>query len=151
MSMGDFMRFKSLVLASLLLPAAAYAKEPKAYQSGKLLQMNSVQCGMEEKDAKSFAGEMIGSDSGHKKTQELLCQEYVLQAEQTVYRIRPKDAKHPILLPVGERAQFRMDKDKMLLRVEDLDSKEREYIVVSMMPRGENSADASPARLNHLQ
>jgi hypothetical protein len=145
------MRFKSLMLATLLLAATAYAKEPKAYLSGKLLQMDSVQCGIDEKDAKSFAGEMIGTDSGHKKTQQLLCQEYVLQGEKVVYRIRPRDEKHPALLPVGDQAQFRMEKDKMLLRVEGLDSKEREYIVVSMTPRGDSSADASPARLNHLQ
>jgi len=149
--MGDSMRYKSLVLASLLLAATAYAKEPKAYQSGKLLQMDSVNCGVDEKDAKSFTGEIIGTDSGHKKTQEMLCQEYLLQSDKMIYRIRPKDAKHPVLLPVGERAQFRLDKDKMLLRVEDLDSKEREYIVVSMTPRSESTADASPARLNHLQ
>ncbi len=145
------MRYKSLVLASMLLVTAAYAKEPKAYQSGKLLQMDSVQCGIDEKDAKSFTGELIGTDSGHKKTQELLCQEYLLQTDKMIYRIRPKDAKHPVLLPVGERAQFRLAKDKMLLRVEDLDSKEREYIVVSMTPRSESTADASPTRLNHLQ
>jgi hypothetical protein len=149
--MGDSMRYKSLVLASILLAATAYAKEPKAYQSGKLLQMDSVSCGVDEKNGKSFAGEMLGTDSSHKKTQELLCQEYLLQTDKMVYRIRPKDAKHPVLLPVGERAQFRLDKDKMLLRVEDLDSKEREYIVVSMTPRSESTADASPARLNHLQ
>ena len=149
--MGDSMRYKSLVLASLLLAATAYAKEPKAYQSGKLLQMDSVNCGVDEKDAKSFTGEIIGTDSGHKKTQEMLCQEYLLQSDKMIYRIRPKDAKHPVLLPVGERAQFRLEKDKMLLRVEDLDSKEREYIVVSMTPRSESTADASPARLNHLQ
>jgi hypothetical protein len=145
------MRYKALVVALTLMAAAAYAKEPRAYQSGKLLQMDSVQCGVDEKDAKSFTGEMIGTDSGHKKTQELLCQEYLLQTDKMIYRIRPKDAKHPVLLPVGERAQFRLDKDKMLLRVEDLDSKEREYIVVSMTPRSESTADASPARLNHLQ
>src|ERR1700726_2315369 len=139
------MRFQSLVLASILLVGTAYAKEPRAYQSGKLLQMDSVQCGVDEKDAKSFTGELIGTDSGHKKTQELLCQEYLLQTEKMIYRIRPRDAKHPVLLPVGERAQFRLDKDKMLLRVEDLDSKEREYIVVSMTPRTDSSAaDASP-------
>jgi hypothetical protein len=149
--MGDSMRYKSLVLVSILLAATAYAKEPKAYQSGKLLQMDSVSCGVDEKNGKSFAGEMLGTDSSHKKTQELLCQEYLLQTDKMVYRIRPKDAKHPVLLPVGERAQFRLDKDKMLLRVEDLDSKEREYIVVSMTPRSESTADASPARLNHLQ
>ena len=145
------MGYKSLVLASILLATTAYAKEPKAYQSGKLLQMDSVKCGVDEKDAKSFAGEMIGTDSGHKKTQELLCQEYVLQTEKMVYRIRPRDEKHPVLLPVGEQAQFRLDKDKLLLRVEGLDGKEREYIVVSMTPRGDSTADASPLRLNHLQ
>jgi hypothetical protein len=134
------------------LASAAYAKEPKPYQTGKLLQMDSVQCGMAEKDAKSFAGEMLGTDSGSKKTHELLCQEYVLQAERVIYRIRPRDEKHPVLLPVGERAQFRLQKDKMLLRVEDLDSKEREYIVVSMTPRTDSStADATASRLNHLQ
>src|ERR1700731_496263 len=146
------MRFQSLVLASILLAGTAYAKEPKPYQTGKLLQMDSVQCGMAEKDAKSFAGEVLGTDSGNKKTQELLCQEYVLQGQRVIYRIRPRDEKHPVLLPVGEQAQFRLQRDKMLLRVEDLDSKEREYIVVSMMPRADSStADATPARANHLQ
>src|SRR4029077_16355193 len=79
-SLGDSMRYTSLVLVSILLAATAHAKEPKAYQSGKVMQMDSVKCGVDEKDAKSFIGEMIGTDSGHKKTQELLCQEYVLQA-----------------------------------------------------------------------
>ena len=145
------MRYKSLLLASIFLVATAYAKEPKAYQSGKLLQMDSVKCGMDEKDAKSFAGEMIGTDSGHKKTQELLCQEYLLQTDKMVYRIRPRDEKHPALLPVGERAQFRLEKDKLLLRVEDLDNKEREYIVVSMTPRADSTADARPVQLKHAQ
>jgi len=146
------MRSKWMMCVILSLAAAAYAKEPKPYQTGKLLQMDSVPCGTAEKDAKSFAGEMLGTDSGSKKRQEVLCQEYVLQAARVIYRIRPRDEKHPVLLPVSEQAQFRLQKDKMLLRVEDLDSKEREYIVVSMMPRADSStADATPARLNHLQ
>jgi hypothetical protein len=146
------MRFKLMLCVVLGLASAAYAKDPKAYQTGKLLQMDSVQCGMAEKEGKSFAGEMLGTDSGSKKTHELLCQEYVVQSERVIYRIRPRDEKHPVLLPVGEQAQFRLQKDKMLLRVEDLDSKEREYIVVSMTPRSDGStADATPSRLNHLQ
>jgi hypothetical protein len=146
------MRAKTTLFVVLGLASMTLAKDPKAYQTGKLLQMDSVTCGTAEKDAKSFAGEMLGSDSGSKKTQELLCQEYVLQAERVIYRIRPHDEKHPVLLPVGERAQFRLQKDKMLMRMEDLDSKEREYIVVSMTPRSDSSsADASPQHLNHLQ
>jgi len=141
-----------MMLVSLCVASSAFAKEPKPYQTGKILQMDSVQCGMAEKDAKSFAGEMLGTDSGNKKTHEVLCQEYVLEAERVIYRIRPRDEKHPVLLPVGEKAQFRLQKDKLLLRVEDVDSREREYIVVSMTPRAENStADARPLRLNHLQ
>lgn len=114
--------------------------------------MNSVPCGTAEKDATSFTGEVLGTDSGNKKTQEVLCQEYVLQAERVTYHIRPRDEKHPVLLPVGDEAQFRLEKDKMLLRVEDLDQKEREYIVVSMTPRSDGStADAAPGHPNHLQ
>jgi len=146
------MRSKLMLCVMLGLALAAFAKEPKPYQTGKILQMDSVQCGLAEKDAKSFAGEMLGTDSGSKKTKELLCQEYVLQSERVIYRIRPRDEKHPALLPVGEQAQFRLQRDKMLLRVEDLDSKEREYIVVSMTPRSDSStADATPSRSNHLQ
>jgi hypothetical protein len=146
------MRSKIALCAVLTLASATFAKEPKPYQTGKLLQMDSVQCGTAEKDATSLAGEMLGTDSGSKKTHELLCQEYVLQSDHVIYRIRPRDEKHPVLLPVGEQAQFRLQKDKMLLRVEDLDNKEREYIVVSMTPRSESStADASTSRINHLQ
>ena len=146
------MRSKLALCVVLCLSAVAFAKEPKAYQTGKLLQMDSVPCGTSEKDAKSFAGEMIGTDSGSKKTQQVLCQEYVLQADHVIYRIRPRDEKHPVLLPVGDQAQFRLQKDKLLLRVEDLDEKEREYIVVSMTPRSDAStADASAPHLSHLQ
>jgi hypothetical protein len=111
------------------------AKEPKHFQKGKLLQMDSVECGIDENSGKSFAGEMLGTDSAHKKTHELLCQEYILQSDAVTYRIRPKSDKKPVLLPVGEAAQFRIEKDRMILRVEDLDDKDREYTVVSMTPR----------------
>jgi hypothetical protein len=130
----------SVFIGVVLLASVAYAKEPKPHQSGKLLQMESVACGIDENSGKSFAGEMLGTDSAHKKTHELLCQEYVLQSERIIYRIRPRDEKHPVLLPVGEQAQFRMEKDKMILRVEDMDNKDREYVVVSMTPREDNSA-----------
>src|SRR5579864_7248270 len=136
------------VLAIVLVAAAAQAKEPRHFQSGKLLKMESVKCGMDEKNGKSFAGELVGTDSAHMKTKELLCQEYVLETDSVLYRIRPKDDKHPALLPIGEKAQFRLDKDKMLLRVEDLDDKEREYFGVSMSPN--DSAAQGSSESSHL-
>jgi hypothetical protein len=135
----------TLVIAILLLGSMAQAREPKHYQSGKLQKMESVKCGSDEKNGKSVAGELIGTDSSHMKVRELLCQEYVLETGTLVYKIRPKEEKHPALLPVGEKAQFRLDKDKMLLRVEDLDDKEREYIVVSMVPKDSEDSTAASA------
>jgi hypothetical protein len=130
----------------------AFAKEPQAYQTGTLIQMIPVQCGTAEKDSTGLAGGMISTDSGTKQTQKLLCQEYVLETEHVIYHIRPRNEKHAVLLPVGERAEFRLQKERMLLRVEDADGKEREYVVISITPRTDSSsADASPARINHLQ
>lgn len=122
-------------IAMILLASLAQAKEPKTHQSGTLLQMDSAECGVDENSGKSVMGEIVGTDSAHKKTHALLCQEYLLQSDKVVYRIRPRDEKHPVLLMVGQQAQFRIQKDKMLLQMEDGDSKEREYSVVSMTPR----------------
>jgi hypothetical protein len=133
----------TILMVALLLVSIADGKERRPHQSGTLLQMDSVECGADQKSGKSFAGELLGTDAAHQKTHVLLCQEYVLQTDAVTYRIRPKDDKHPVLLPVGVKAQFHLEKDKMKLRVEDLDDKERDYIVVSMTPRDSGSQTAS--------
>lgn len=134
---------RTILLVMLLFVSLAQAKERRPNESGTLLQMDSVECGADQKSGKSFAGELLGTDSAHQKTHVLLCQEYILQTDRVTYRIRPKDDKHPVLLPVGVRAQFRLEKDKMKLRVEDLDDKEREYLVVSMTPRDSTAQTAA--------
>jgi hypothetical protein len=111
------------------------AKDPPSYQKGVLLSMNSASCGYAEKDGKTMAGEILGTDSAHKNTEQVLCQEYVLQSDRITYRVRPKDAKHEVLLPVGDPVQFRIHKDEILLRDPEGDNKERPYTVVSMQPR----------------
>ena len=141
---------KGLLLSGALLAAyATYAKDKPAYQTGVLLQMDSTSCGMAEKGGKTITGELLGTDGQHQKTQEILCQEYILQSDRLIFRIRPRDNKHPALLPIGESAQFRIHKDKMLLRVPESDGKEREYIVVSMTPRADdpNSSNQGAPKL----
>jgi hypothetical protein len=130
-----------LLAATLQNVAPALAKDKPAFERGVLLQMDSTHCGFAEKGSKTVAGEILGTDGQHKNTQEVLCQEYILKSDRLIYRIRPND-KHPTLLPVGESAEFRIHKDRMLLRVPESDGKEREYIVVSMTPR----ADADETR-----
>lgn len=126
---------KAMVLASCLVFAGLCSAKEHDYQKGTLLRMDSSSCGMQEKGGKSITGELLGTDSQSKKTREVLCPEYVLQGERVIYRIRPRDEKHPALLPIGETAQFRIHKDKLILRVPESDNKEREYEVISMTPR----------------
>ncbi len=136
------MKATMLALILVLGVASAQARERRAHDSGTLLQMDSAECGTDQKSGKSLTGEILGTDAAHQKTHMLLCQEYLLQTDRIIYRIRPRDDKHPVLLPIGEKAQFRMDKDKMKLRVEDMDDKERDYIVVSMTLRQERTETA---------
>src|SRR5437899_974536 len=102
--------------ACLVFAGVCAAKEHTDYQKGTLLRMDSTSCGMQEKGSKSLAGELLGTDAQSKKTQEVLCQEYVLQTERVVYRIRPKDDKHTILLPIGVKAHCRIYKVECTLR-----------------------------------
>ena len=134
---------KLRALAVWLLFAGVCSAKEHEYQRGTLVSMDSSACGSQEKGSKTVAGEIFGTDGQHKQTQELLCQEYILQADHVVYRIRPKDDKHPVLLPIGETAQFRISKDKLILRVPEINDKEHEYIVVSMTPRRPDNAAAT--------
>ena len=143
------MKMRILIVMALTIACTAQAKEHE-YNQGTLLQMQATSCGTAEKGSKTVAGELFGTDGQHKTTEQLLCQEYVLQGERVIYKIRPKDDKHPVLLPIGETAQFRIEKDKLILRVPEMDSKEHEYVVVSMTPRtdvGDSRATVNSA--NH--
>jgi hypothetical protein len=148
--LGEAMMKKTILFALLFATFGTVQAREKFYEKGQLLQMEAVQCGFAEKDGKTFKGEILGTNGEHKNTEELLCQEYVLQSDTVIYRIRPKDAKHPVLLRIGEEAQFRIEKDKMLLRLPESNDKEREYSVVSMTPRADAvNAKASARTSGH--
>jgi hypothetical protein len=130
------------VLLALLPLSMLVAREPFAYQSGQLTEMNSVACGMEEKSGQGFMAELSGSDMNQRTTRALLCPEYVIETEKVSFRVRPRDEKRPVLLPVGETVRFRLERDRMLLRLADADEKEREYDVISMKAR--NASPTAP-------
>jgi hypothetical protein len=119
----------------LFTVSIASAKEAPSYDKGELLSMDSSSCGTAEKGSKTLTGEILGTDAEHKSTEQVLCQEYVLQGDRIVYRIRPNDTKHPLLLPVGDSVQYRVHKDKMYVFDREGDKKEREYSVISMRVR----------------
>jgi len=143
MTMEKWLRFVVIVAIVSVVAPNAVAKDQPTYDKGVLTSMESSTCGMAEKDGKTVAGEILGTDAAHKQTQEVLCQEYVLQSDRIVYRIRPNDQKHPVLLPVGESVDFRIHKDKLYLRDPEGDKREREYTVLSMQPRTGTGAESN--------
>lgn len=146
------MRFIKLLAVVLLLVGLAAAKDRTVYDHGTLMKMNAVNCGYDQKDGKTFTGVVLGTDAQNRHMREALCQEYVLESAHITYRIRPKDDKHPELLPVGDNVEFRIHKDKLLLRNPEENQKEREYIVVSMEPRTDVPAPApQPLGTAHKQ
>ena len=67
----------------MLFASLTQAKEPKVHQNGTLLQMDSAECGVDENSGKSVVGELVGSDSAHKKRRTPCC------VRNTSYRARP--------------------------------------------------------------
>jgi hypothetical protein len=68
------------------------------------------------------------------------------------YHIRPRDTKHAALLPVGHEGEYKIKKDRMILRVPDEDKKAREFEVISMQPVNSGSAEETAAyRTDHRQ
>jgi len=120
----------------LVLACMGQAQTPPKYHTGKLLQMESVQCVV-------FEGQHGSGSAGIAN-----CQEYVLQADEVLFHFRSRDPKRPALLPVGEMAQYRIEEGHFFLRA---GGHEREYSVVSMEPRESAAAPVKSAKVNHLQ
>ena len=129
-----------LAFAVLLLASLAQAQDPKKYRTGQLLQMESLQCTVFENPS-----------SAANATDATICEEYVVQGDDVLFHLRPKDTKHAVLLPVGKEVGYRIDEDRFFLRSTD-GKKEREYLVVSMERRGQSDSTVRTAmKLNHLQ
>ncbi|HET7216063.1 MAG TPA: hypothetical protein VFL79_20920, partial [Terriglobia bacterium] len=114
-----------------------------------LVEMKSVECGVDARGAEGIGGILGVNDSQHTKSRQMLCQEYLLRTDKIDYKIRPKEEKHAALLPIGQEAQFRIKKDRMRVRVPELDDHEREYFVVSVIQRSEAAASkpANPSEV----
>jgi len=137
------MRLRTLA-ACLLFSGVCSAKEHD-YQQGILVRMDSSSCVTPERASKTVTGVELGS--GQKHSRGLICLEYVLESDHMIFRIRQKDQKHPVLLPIGEVAQFRIGKQKLMVRVPEMSDKERAYIVVSFSPREDNISAANPKQV----
>ena len=123
---------KRALIVVVIFTAVLSAKNASRNRRGVLLRMESVPCSAAE--ASGFSKALLGAPMPAPLQDERLCQEYVLRSEGLYYRIRSRDRKHPVLLPIGEQAQFRLHRDRMLLQVEDFDSKAYEFSVLAIVP-----------------
>ncbi len=129
-----------LALAVLLLTSLAQAQDPKKYHTGRLLQMESLQCTVFESQS-----------SAAQATDATVCQEYVVQGDEILFHLRAKDTKRPVFLPVGKAVGYRIDEGKFYLQLAG-DRKEHQYTVVSMEARTHSEGRVEAAnKLNHLQ
>jgi len=145
------MGFK-LAAVVLTLSAIACAGSSAQRQSGVLTQMSSAPCASGQDSTSQAKAAALVAVSTAGNIQSSFCQEYVVQSDRVTFRIQAKEGKRAMLLPVGGIALFRLQQDKMILRAVDLDNKDREYIVVSMIPREAAKApETRLPKLNHLQ
>lgn len=125
-----------LLTILLALTCLAQAQAPSTYHTGKLLQMESVQCVVAQTQEASTPASVVD------------CAEYVLEAEGVLFHFRSRDPKHASALPVGHMAQYRIEEGHFFLRS---GKKEQEFVVVSMEPRESKPASVRSAKVNHLQ
>jgi hypothetical protein len=110
---------KSFSLFAVMALAVTLARAGDPPQSGTLISENSVTCG--------------SKNHGKKKSEELLCQEYVIRTATTDYHVRQPKPSGKALIPVNTPVEFVLDKDKMKFKA---DGKSYEYLVVSEAAAG---------------
>ena len=136
---------KRMLIVVVMFTSFLNAKNASRNRLGVLVRMETVPCGVAE--ASGFSKAMLGAPDPTPVRDDRLCQEYVLRSEGLYYRIRSKDRKHPVLLPIGEQAQFRLQRDRMLLQVEDFDSKAYEFSVLAIVPENHVERSRQPPLL----
>jgi hypothetical protein len=118
----------------LAIPVSASAKKKKD-QRGLLESMQSVPCGAKQRGLTGLGSAVASLGVDHVNSHEVLCPQYLLRTDQMDYHIRPLKGDKAAILPVGQEAEFKIKKDRLLLRVADSkDHKEYAYQVVSMQP-----------------
>jgi hypothetical protein len=125
--------FLALVVVAAV-PLSAEGKKKKPVERAMLEKMEAVPCGAKQKGLTGLGTIWASAGITHVNSDEKLCPQYMILTDDMEYHIRPADYKHPIVLPVGQEIEFRMKRDRMLVKVPDGDGKERAYQVVAMKP-----------------
>lgn len=132
----------------LLLVPVVLCAQSASHMQGTIVRMRMTDClGPQH-------GFMAAMSGGAKAEVTGLCPEYVLVADRVVYVINGKSGDQ--LIPLAESTRFRLQKNEMLIRIDDA-SKESHFRIKAMVLRPEwdrsqvmEEAEASAMATRHL-
>ena len=133
MKVGSVIALAIMVAAGM--PVSVSARKKNQPNRAVLEKMEAVPCGAKQKGLAGLGSfwASVGITDIH--SNEKLCPQYLVRADDMDYRVRPADLKHPDVLPVGHEVVFKIEKDHMMMGVADLDDKRykmKKYEVVAM-------------------
>jgi len=139
---------RTLICIFLLAAPVFLSAQTHSQQQGTIVRMRMTDClGPQH-------GFMATMSGGGKMEPGLLCPEYVLIADKVVYVISGKSSER--LIPLAEATRFRLQKNEMLIRVDDA-AKESHFRIKAMVLRPEwdrnqmlEEAEASAMATRHL-
>lgn len=132
-----------LCLIALLMLPTVVAGQTHRIQQGTIVRMRMTDClGPQH-------GFMAAMSGGGKVEAGALCPEYVLIADQVVYVISGKTSE--ALVPLAEITRFRLQKNEMLIRIDDA-AKESHFRIKSMVlrPEWDRSQEMQEAESNAI-
>jgi hypothetical protein len=119
---------RTLCCILLVIFPVLVSAQNRAHREGTIVRMRMTDClGPQH-------GFMAAMSGGAKMEQPLLCPEYVLVADTVVYVISGKNSDP--LLPLAEVTRFRLQKNEMLIRIDDA-QKESHFHIKAMVMRPE--------------
>ncbi len=138
-----------VTMLTLLLAVAAFAHDKKKQADRAMIEkMEAVPCGAKERGIAGLGAVWASVGVTHVNSDEKLCPQYLLRTDDMEYHVRPLEHKHPVILPVGQEAEFKVKKDKLDMRVPEGNGdsrKKRHYQVVAMKPI-DHSETSAPAK-----
>ena len=138
-------KFICLLLAFAAATSVSADKKKKQPNRAMLEKMEAVPCGAKQKGLSGLGSFWASVGVTHINSNEKLCPQYLLRTDDMDYEIRPRDLKHPAILPVGQEVVIKIKKDNMFVKSPEGDKKERAYEVVAMKPMEANPQNASTA------
>jgi hypothetical protein len=139
---------RTLICMLLLVAPAMLFAQTHNHQQGTIIRMRMTDClGPQH-------GFMAAMSGAGKVETGALCPEYVLVADKVVYVISGRSSDQ--VLPLAESTRFRLQKNEMLIRIDDA-SKESHFHIKAMVLRPEwdrtqmlQEAEASAMISRHL-